>query len=192
MPTANLPAAIAVSLSALIAGCSRSVADEPNSAPASESTFRQDADFVVATAFDSYAGPQKFTKLAKRRRQQWETGMQAGDPVAQYLMATVYVLAPDSRHNLPQAMRLLEKSAASGLPHAQVMLGEMLERDAPEVAVALYKKAVEQNFGWGQYQLGCVFRKGELVQRDEELGFKLILLSAHNGITAGQTAVGAI
>lgn len=95
----------------------------------------------------------------------------AGDPVAQYTVARMYLAGQGVPRDAADGLRWLRKAAGSGLASAQYQLGARYQFgiDLPQDyarAAAWYLKAADRGFAAAQFRLGILYMNGLGVARD--------------------------
>ncbi len=107
-----------------------------------------------ATAFERYNA-----KDSEAARIEAEPDAERGNPAAQWLLGTIYLLGQGIDAEPETARRWFEKSAESNYPPSQAVLGRMFEeeiggrQDAAE-AHTLYRLSAEQGYADAAYLLG--------------------------------------
>ncbi|HEV2300856.1 MAG TPA: tetratricopeptide repeat protein [Stellaceae bacterium] len=95
----------------------------------------------------------------------------AGNPVAQYTVARMYLAGQGVARDAADGLRWLRRAARSGLAGAQYQLaaryqfGIDLPRDYARAA-AWYRKAADRGFAAAQFRLGVLYMNGLGVARD--------------------------
>lgn len=108
-------------------------------------------------AFDQYLSKDyEAARLAAR------DDAERGNPAAQWLLGTMYLLGQGVAEDPAQARVWLEKSASANYPPAQAVLGRMFEegigggQDSAEAHI-LYRLSAEQGYADAAYLLGRQF-----------------------------------
>ena len=102
----------------------------------------------------------------------------AGNPLGQYYVCLMSDQGVGMRAEPETAAQWCQKAADQGLAEAQSMLGVIYSRQRhyPE-AEALYRKAAEQGYFTGQWNLAGLYADGHGVPLDHESAYRWLLIA---------------
>jgi TPR repeat protein len=114
-----------------------------------------------------------------------------GNPMAQYLLGTMYAWGRGVPKDYKQTLVWYRKSAELGLPMAQDTLGTMLANGAgtakdKKQAVKWFKLAAAQGYAKAQDDLGTMYENGDGIAKDRAEGIKWHRLAAAQGFAPAQ------
>lgn len=114
-----------------------------------------------------------------------------GDPMAQYLLGTMYAWGRGVPKDYKQTLVWYRKSAELGLPMAQDTLGTMLANGAgtakdKKQAVKWFKLAAARGYAKAQDDLGTMYDNGDGIAKDRAEGIKWHRLAAGQGYAPAQ------
>lgn len=122
---------------------------------------------------------------------------EAGDPTAEYELATRYMTGLGVVRKEPEAVRWLERSAGHGNAEAQYELGLAL-RDGHGViqdfngAMQWISRAAEGGYGRAQLALGIMYRQGVGTPVDNAKAYTWLNVAAAQGVSGAAVARDAV
>lgn len=128
----------------------------------------------------------------------------AGDPQAEYLIATMYSHGEGVRRNPRTAVRFYEAAARQGSADAAFALGFLLyygqgdEGDAdavaaqPAAAAQWFAQAAQRGNASAEYFLGHMFRTGDGASKDDAAARYWLVAAANQGLTEAQFEAGLL
>jgi len=144
-------------------------------------------------------------KFDPAKREQLKTEAANGDPAVLALRCAVeYWATPDGIADWEGAQEICEAAASAGEPAAQVYYGQLLtdaaayagsdeQRAGIEAsATGEFRKAADQDFGWGQIEYGWRLREGKGVPADPAQAETLFKSAQAKGMPAGAHALGRL
>lgn len=119
---------------------------------------------------------------------------EAGDPVAQTLLGSMYRSGNGVVKDYAIAISWLSKAAEQGIPNAQFALGFHYEKGLGtaqdySAAVNWYRKAADQGAPIAQTQLGIMYAKGAGVKQDYAMAISWFRKAVDNGYAPAQKAL---
>src|SRR5262249_37973907 len=124
----------------------------------------------------------------------WRDAAEAGDPVAQRIVADRLMRGEGVEPSMEEAMHWLERAAAQDDAAAQVLLGGLLALGKgvaadPARAAALFRRAAERGDADAAYNLGVSYRTGLGVACDVEAARLWYERAAAQGQASAQLAL---
>ncbi len=118
----------------------------------------------------------------------------AGDPEAQYLLASVYFDGPKAKDLLPTIIDLYEKSAKQGFADAQYYLGVMYDKgrglkNDDVMARQWYRKAAENKHPVGQFNYAVFLMQGRGGPKDKNQAWEWVKKSSAQGYHSAERAL---
>ena len=119
---------------------------------------------------------------------------EAGDPVAQTLLGSMYRSGNGVVKDYAIAIGWLSKAAEQGVPNAQFALGFHYENGLGtaqdySAAVNWYRKAADQGAPLAQHQLGIMYAKGTGVKQDYDIAISWFRKAAEQGYAPAQNGL---
>ena len=120
-------------------------------------------------------------KLPKKAAEFYKLAAEQGHASAQYQLARCYEFGKGIDSDLEKALTLYQQAADQGLREAQFDLANIISEfglpEAEKAAIALYKKAVEKDYGPAQAKLGWAYEQGHGVEKDIKEAVRLYHLA---------------
>jgi TonB family protein len=135
---------------------------------------------------------------AKTRLEETKARAAAGDREALYQLSWLYIAGDETvEKNVPEALRLLRKSAELGYPQAQAGLsivlaaGRFVDKDMPQ-AIAWAKKSAAQGESGAQVNLARILFESDEEFHDDELMFDMLEKAVAQGDAEGKDLLGML
>lgn len=119
-------------------------------------------------------------------RREADPDPERGNPAAQWLLGTSFLLGHDVDEDPMRARGWFEKSAVSNYPPSQAVLGRMFEEGIggeqdPHAAHNLYYQSAQQGYADAAYLLGRQFYYGRGIEKNDNAALKWLTIAADDG-----------